>query len=587
MRFSELIIESRIDDFKSRHGKKFSPQNIDKIIQTISPKYLDWVGKVMDNVNFEENFKTLESALKRFNDISTNLPLTDINQYKTLNDLVTSIKNYDGRVRRDIKEVQGGKVVYDDGRYFVVNPLNYESSCYYGKGTKWCTAAETDTHFKRYNEDGKLFYIIDRTKPTNDSNYKVALLKKFDGEMSFWDAKDDRVKFDEITDKEKFDDIIGSVDKFLQEVYPEQLKIYADAAAAKKEKERLEKLRIQQEMRAKYNDAQERKEMGEWSVSFDEMESEGLMAHALLDYLDEYSNSVEVRTSEDNNEIVRLESEIQRLDDEYDNSEDPRPELLDQKYELEEELESLKNKIDVYNIIPTGETYYGLDTFEVLADGFDGRVYAIGTEYDAEKAALQYVEDLIDDIGYDGFRESFLEEHIDETYLRRYVYDFYYDDLNTEPDAYIDDEYRDLSDSQEEEISRKERTISKLESQISSLEDRLDGEDDDDINEKIEEFTEMISELEDEIEEIKNDPEGDFPDEIIEKEIQSRVEDAMYDPQEWMRNYGLNIKDFIDEKGFIQAVVDADGIGETLNRYDGSADLMGVNNETFYVMRID
>ena len=587
MRFSELIIESRIDDFKVRHGKKFSPQNVTSIVKTISPKYLDWVGKVMDDVNFDENFKTLETALKRFETISTNLPLTDINQYKTLNDLVTSIKTYDGRVRRDIKEVQGGKVVYDDGRYFVVNPLSYESSCYYGKGTKWCTAAETDTHFKRYNEDGKLFYIIDRTKPTNDSNYKVALLKKFDGEMSFWDAKDDRVKFNEITDKEKFEEIIGSVDRFLQEVYPEQLKIYTDAQEAKKEKERLEKLRIQQEMRAKYNDAQERKEMGEWSVSFDEMESEGLMAHALLAYLDEYSTSVEVRTSEDNNEIVRLESEIQRLDDEYDNSEDPRPELLDQKYELEEELEELKLKIDVYNIIPTGETYYGLDTFEVLADGFDGRVYAIGSEYDTEKAALEYVESLIDDIGYEGFRESFLEEHIDENRLKRFVYDFYYDDLYNEPDAYINDEYRNLSDSQEEEINRKERTISKLESQISSLEDRLDGEDDDDINEKIEEFTEMISELEDEIEEIKNDPEGDFPDEIIEKEIQSRVDDAMYDPQTWMRDYGMNIKDFIDEDGFIQAVVDADGIGETLNRYDGSADLITVNNETFYVMRID
>jgi hypothetical protein len=587
MRFSELIIESRIDDFKVRHGKKFSPQNVTNIVKTISPKYLDWVGKVMDDVNFDENFKTLETALKRFETISTNLPLTDINQYKTLNDLVTSIKTYDGRVRRDIKEVQGGKVVYDDGRYFVVNPLSYESSCYYGKGTKWCTAAETDTHFKRYNEDGKLFYIIDRTKPTNDSNYKVALLKKFDGEMSFWDAKDDRVKFNEITDKEKFEEIIGSVDRFLQEVYPEQLKIYADAVAAKKEKERLEKLRIQQEMRVKYNDAQERKEMGEWSVSFDEMESEGLMAHALLAYLDEYSTSVEVRTSEDNNEIVRLESEIQRLDDEYDNSEDPRPELLDQKYELEEELEELKLKIDVYNIIPTGETYYGLDTFEVLADGFDGRVYAIGSEYDTEKAALEYVESLIDDIGYEGFRESFLEEHIDENQLKRFVYDFYYDDLYNEPNAYINDEYRNLSDSQEEEINRKERTISKLELQISSLEDRLDGEDDDDINEKIEEFTEMISELEDEIEEIKNDPEGDFPDEIIEKEIQSRVDDAMYDPQTWMRDYGMNIKDFIDEDGFIQAVVDADGIGETLNRYDGSADLITVNNETFYVMRID
>jgi len=371
MQFSELIIESRVDDFKIKHGKKFSPQNITKIIKTIYQKYLDWVGKVMDDVNFDENFKTLVTALKRFDAISTNLPLTDINQYKTLNDLATSINTYNNRVRRDVKEVKGGKVVYDDGRFFVVNPLNYESSCYYGKGTKWCTAAETDSHFKRYNEDGKLFYIIDRTKPSSDPNYKVALLKKFDGDMSFYDAVDDRVVFDEVIGNDKFQEIIDSVDKFLQDVYPEQLKIYADAIAAKKEKERLEKLRIQQEMRAKYEEAQENRELGYWSVGCDVMQLEGLNAHALLKWLDDYDD-IEVRQPEDNTEIIRLETEIQRLDNEYDNREDPRPELLDQKYELEDELEELKNKIDVYNILPTGE-YYEMTEFEVLADGYEDK----------------------------------------------------------------------------------------------------------------------------------------------------------------------------------------------------------------------
>lgn len=586
MKFSEYILEGRVDDFKMKHGKKFSPPNIDKIIKNISPKYLDWVGKVMDDVNFDENLKTMDSALKRFETISTNLPLTDINQYKTLNDLVTSIKTYDNRIRRDVKEVQGGKVVYDDGRFFVVNPLNYESSCYYGKGTKWCTAAETDSHFKRYNQDGKLFYIIDRTKPSNDPNYKVALLKKFDGEMSFWDAKDERVDFDGVVGNDKFQEMISEVDKFLQEVYPEQLKIYSDAVAAKKEKERLEKLRIQQELRAKLDDTQDRRESGEWSVSFDEMDDEGLMAHALLTWLDEY-DGVGIRTSEDNNEIIRLESEIERLDNEYDNSEDPRPELLDEKSELEEELEELKNKIDVYNIVPTGDDYYGLDTFEVLIDEYDGRVFAIGTEYDAEKAALEYVENLIDDIGYDGFRKSFLEDHIDEDELERYVHDFYSSDIYDEPEAYFTEDQRDLSDSQQEEINRKERTIGKLNLQISGLEDELDGENDDDINEKIDELNEMISELEEEIEEIKNDPEGDFPDELIESEIEDRVKDVMRDPQWFISDFGVDIKDFINEREFIQAVVDADGIGETLNRYDGSAELITVNNVNFYIMRID
>lgn len=585
MKFSEYILEGRVDDFKSKYGKKFTPENLEKITKMVAPKYLSWVGKVFDEVGFDSKFKDLVGALKRFETISTNLPLTDINQYKSLDELTNAIRTYDNRVRRDVKEVKGGKVVYDDGRFFVVNPLNYESSCYYGKGTKWCTAAETDTHFKRYNQDGKLFYIIDRTKSSNDPNYKVALLKKFDGDMTFYDAKDERVDFDGVVGNDKFQEIIGSVDKFLQEVYPEQLKIYADAIAAKKEKERLEALRIQQEMRAKLDDAQDRRESGVWSGDFDDMEEMGLKAHALLQWLNDY-DGIEVRQPEDNAEMIRLEAEIRRLDDEYDDSEDPRPELLDQKSELEDELEELQSKIDVYNIIPTGD-YYDMTEFEVLADGYRDRRYAVGTERETQQSAYESVEGLIDDIGYEGFSQSFLEDYIDTDALKDYAYDFYYHDINEEPGAYLNEEDRELSDAQEEQISVKQRTIGKLQNQIDLLEKRMDGQYDDEISEKIDELREMISDLEIEIDEIKENPEGDFPEELIEKEIDSKIDDVLYDPADWIRMYGLDLKNFIDQREFINGVIDADGIGHTLNRYDGSDDEISVNGTYFHVMRID
>ena len=585
MKFSEYILEGRVDDFKLKYGKKFSPDNLDKITKFIAPKYLDWVGKFFDEVGFDTKFKDLVGALKRFETISTNLPLTDINQYKSLDELTNAIRTYDNRVRRDVKEVKGGKVVYDDGRFFVVNPLNHESSCYYGKGTKWCTAAETDTHFKSYNMDGKLFYIIDRTKPSNDPNYKVALLKKFGGDMTFFDAKDDRVNFEGVVGNDKFQEIIGSVDKFLQEVYPEQLKLYTDLVAAKKEKERLEQLRIQQEMRAKLDDAQDRRESGVWSGNFDDMEDVGLKAHALLDWLNRYDD-IEVRQPEDNAEMIRLEAEIRRLDDEYDNSEDPRPELLDQKSELEDELEELQSKIDVYNIVPTGN-YYDMTEFEVLADGYHDKRYAVGDEREVQQSAYDSVESLIDDIGYEGFSQSFLEDYIDTDALKDYVYDFYYHDIYEEPDAYLSEEDRELSDAQEEQISVKQRTIGKLQNQIDLLEKRMDGQYDDEISEKIDELREMISDLEYEIDEINENPEGDFPEDLIEREIKSKVDDVLDDPADWIRNYGLDLKNFIDQEAFINGVIDADGYGHTLNRYDGSDDEISVNGTYFHVMRID
>jgi hypothetical protein len=586
MQFSELIIESREDDFKKKYSKKFSPQNLEKIVKDIPPKYLDWVGKVIDEINFDETFSRMVPTVNRFQNISTNLPQTDINQYKSFDELYNAITTYDSRIRREVKQVKGGNVVYDDGVFFVVNPLNYESSCYYGKGTKWCTAAETDSHFKRYNEDGKLFYIIDRTKVSNDPNYKVALLKKFDGDISFWDAKDDRIiNVESIFGEKKYNEIMSSVDQFLGEVYPEQVKLYADKVAAKREKERLERLRIERETREKREQAQDRREEGEWSGDYQNMDEEGLRANALLNYLDSYE-SVEVMTSEDRAQITRLELEIDRLDQEYDNSEDPRPELLDQKFELEDELEELRNKIDVYNIIPTGSFYYCTE-FEVIDSGLSDRRYAVGDEDDMERSAYENLDNLIDDIGFEGFNKNFAMNYLDTDDIVDYAEELFNQDIYQSPESYFDDEQRELSDRQEEEIQVKRLFIQRAENQISTMEDQMDGDNDDDIQEKIDELNELIESYQDEITEIEENPEGDFPEDLIEDMIADKVRDVRDDPEEFMETYGLEWDRFINRDEFIKGVIEEDGYGQSLNTYDGSADEVKVGDQWFYVMRID
>ena len=585
MQFSELIIESREDDFKKKYSKKFSAQNLEKIVKSIAPKYLDWVGKVVDEINFDETFSKVVPTVTRFNNISTNLPQTDINQYNSFNELYDSITKYDSRIRRDVKQVKGGNVVYDDGVFFVVNPLNYESSCYYGKGTKWCTAAETDSHFKRYNEDGKLFYIIDRTKASNDPNYKIAMLKKFDGDISFFDAKDDRVEAKNVFGEKKYNEIISAADEFLNEVYPEQVKIYADKVAAKKEKERLENLRIQREQRLKREAAQERREEGEWSGRYEDMDDEGLRANALLNWIDSYE-SVEVMTSEDRAAITRLELEIDRLDQEYDNAEDPEPDLLDQKSELEDELEELRNKIDVYNIIRTGD-FYSLGEFEVIDSGLSDRRYAVGDEDDMEKSAYDYLDNLIDDIGFEGFNKGFAMGYLDNEAIADYAEEMYDYDVRESPESYFDEEEKQLSDRQEEDIRVARLFIERAEEQISMLENQMDGDNDDDIQEKIDELNELIESHQDEITEIEENPDGEYPEDLIEDKVRSLVSDVRYDPEDFMESYGLEWDKFIDRDDFIQGVIDADGYGQTLNSYDGSADEVKVGDKWFYVMRID
>jgi hypothetical protein len=584
MDFLKLIQEGRVDDFKSKYGQKFEPNKLNELISKIAPKYLTWIGKTFDNINFEENFPKLVEALKKFDKISTNLPKTDINQYQNLNELLTDIQTYENRNRRDVKKVEGGNVVFDDGRFFVVNPLDHNASCYYGKGTKWCTAAETDSHFKRYNEDGKLFYIIDRSKPTSDPLYKVALLRKFDGDKTYYDTKDEYVRSGWILDTLKLKEILTKIDSYLSSEFGAQLKIYTDKEAAKKEKERLDRLREQQRIRALENDAQERRVENEWALNAD-CPDEGLKAHALLDYLVENSE-VSVLDNNDRAEIQRIKDEIENLQAQYDADDEVRGDLLDQISDLEDELDNYTDYIDVYNIIPTG-TFYDTTEFEVINSPVSGNRYAVGDDDEMKSSCEDYIENLIDDIGYEGFNAGFARQFLDTEAIISYAEDVYESDVRDNPESYFDDSERMLSNKQEEKIEILRKRIEYNTVTIEKLEAQMDGENDDLIQEKIDELNELSEEYIAEIEEIEEDPDGEFPDELIEEKVESLVSDARYDPESFMSEMGLSWSEYVDKDEFIEGVIEADGYGHTLNSYDGTADEVYVNDKLFYVMRID
>ena len=584
MDFVKLIQEGRVDDFKSKYGKKFG-EKTNEIISNIPHKFLDWVGKNLDNINIEENLQKTIQGLKKFEKISSNLPITDLYQYKSLGQLLSALSEYEQRLRRKVKPVNGGNVVYDDGRYFIVNPLTLDSSCYYGRGTKWCTAAASNSQFSRYNDDGKLFYILDRTLPTSDIHYKVALLKKFDGDKTFYDAQDSVIKGGWLLNSNKLKEILDTIDTYMGKEYAEQIKIYSDKEEAKKEKERLERLRIQRELQNKRNEAEERRLDGEWELGPD-CPDEGLKAHALLRWLVD-NGDVEVMTNEDRVEINRLESEIERLQTEYDNDEDVRTDLLDEISDLEDELTELKNKIDVYYITPDGE-FYDTSQFEVIDADLYGREYAVGTEREMETSAYDSIDNLIDDIGYEGFSKGFAEDYIDTEEVVEYARQFYEDDVRESPESYLNEEDRMLSDEQSDEITTLKTRITELESRVERLESQLDGgEDDDDIQYDIDELNEKIEEYNERITEIEESPEGDFPEELIDDAVEDRLSDVRRNPEDFIKDWGLDMDNFINKRDFIQGVIDADGYGNTLNSYDGNAEEIKVQDKWFYVMRIN
>jgi hypothetical protein len=588
MKFLDILKESREDNFKQQFTRKFGQENVQRIVDLIEPKFLNWVGQVLETMDFDQNLMKVKQNIELFKKYSTNLPKTDISQYKSLDELATVIKAYVERPRRSYKQVEGGNVVYEDDRFFVVNPLTYTASCYYGKGTKWCTSATGDEHFKRYNNEGKLFYVIDKKLQTSDPYYKVAILRNFDGGESYWDARDVQFTKGWILGTNEYKTIEEKVVIYMNSEFAEQIKIFSDKELAKKERERLERVRQAQILRQKEIDAESRREDDEWELGPD-CPDVGLKAHALLDWLVDTSD-VGALTNEDRTEIQRLESEIERLNAEYDSAEDADTSILDEISDLEDELNELKEKIDVYNIVPTGG-HYDLTTFEVIGGQLDGREYAVGDEDETQRSCENYVEQLIDDIGYEGFSAGFASSYIDTDAVVEHARDFYEDDVYDSPESYFDEGDRLLSKRQEDEIeilnTRIERTRQTIEQLEGYLEDEEDEDKIDELNEKIDELNDLITDYETEIEDINDSPDGDFPQDMIDEKVEERLSDVRYDPESFIKEWGLEMNDFIDKDDFIQGVIDSDGFGGTLGTYDGNADEVDVEGTTYYVIRIN
>jgi DNA-binding transcriptional MerR regulator len=341
-----------------------------------------------------------------------------------------------------------------------------------------------------------------------------------------------------------------------------------------------EKVDYSEEMRS-----EERRENKEWELGPD-CPLEGRKAWALLYYL-EYENEIEVLTPEDLENKKKISEKIEELNQTYNKTDDKdeQDDLLNEISDLEDELDEFDDKVDVYDLIPNGD-YYDMTQFEIPK--VTSKTYAVGTENEVQSSAEEYVSQLIDDIGYGGFRSGFMENYIDEDKVIEEFRNIFEEDISNNPESYFEDDDRELSPQQEERIEIFNEKISKVKEFISLLEKSLTGDDDVDesVQEKIDELQEEIEEMEQEIYEIENSPEGDFPEHLFDRAIEIKMNDIKRNPIDYMNDYGMEYENYIDRDKFIEGVIDEDGY-EMLSSYDGQMDEREVLGQYFWICRID
>lgn len=355
----------------------------------------------------------------------------------------------------------------------------------------------------------------------------------------------------------------------------------------------IERKRIAAEIRKKREEAQERRESGEWDI--ENTDDEGLKANALFNWL-VGQNEIEEVSDEEKEELEDLKKRYEDLNEKYDECEENCDELYDEINDIEDRMSEIEEKTnDVYNISPMKYQNYGLSTFEIIGiEGLRDREYCVGTESEMDDAVREYAESYISEVGLQSFNKSFLENHIDEDYLRNYITDWITDDIWQSPESYFTDDDYKLTEEQEYRIEELQSYIESLEEYIERMEEEqndLEGEieDPDEYSKRYEDIQNMIDDAESKKDEAQDELDGIEPDteptqEMVDEKLEERLDDIMNNPILYIQDYGLDINNFVDTEKIAESLIRDEGYG-LMSHYDGSYDVISLEGEDYYIMR--
>jgi len=217
----DILLEGKkeiIEKTKKKHST--NGEFIDRMFSidpTSQGKYAEWISNYLDSslkfkdydkiedmitkiiIPFEKNYKRIDDDIvkqfeKKLIDSGVNLEgevlidvekikktPKDINSYSIPFYLLAMLQVLEETKSKSEEEriaKKGAYKIFGDSNYLVVRPLTWESSCFYGFETKWCTAMKNDRyHYDKHTRNGILYYFIDKKNKGN----KVALYLEKDG----------------------------------------------------------------------------------------------------------------------------------------------------------------------------------------------------------------------------------------------------------------------------------------------------------------------------------------------------------------------------------------------------------------------
>lgn len=176
-------------------------EKVASVDPTPTQKYYQWIIKmyVVGSIKRFEDMIRVKEPLMLFTKFKQKMPIKDINQIKSLEQLEEMTEPFIGELSGKEEKAELRKEMIEKGEaiihlntkeYSVMTPKTKEAAQEFGKETKWCTSALEDNMFNTYNQRGPLYILLH--KPSN-TRWQIQWESK-----QYMDAKDDPVNLYEL-----------------------------------------------------------------------------------------------------------------------------------------------------------------------------------------------------------------------------------------------------------------------------------------------------------------------------------------------------------------------------------------------------
>ena len=174
-------------------------QAIEACDPTKNKEYMVFLAKMYAQGGWGAKIEDLDSkikpALEKFHKLKLKkklpAPRNDIMRYADLADFVGVMDEYEDP-DQDKKKLEKGDAytAFENDQVRIIIPNDQAAACYYGQGTRWCTAAtQGSNYFGHYSKDGALYILLPKQPKHAGEKYQL----HFESEQ-FMDENDYQVE---------------------------------------------------------------------------------------------------------------------------------------------------------------------------------------------------------------------------------------------------------------------------------------------------------------------------------------------------------------------------------------------------------